>query len=308
MQPPASFDGAEYVLGETVLDPWVGYFVLNDTEESVTLQVPPTEIGQTAARGESKGAEGYRLHLRADVRELDLRDTQNVFGFAEGAADGQGPARPRRAAADHVAPPAERRRGRRPPRPQLPPRRHRRGRLGARAHRLARRARCRAALGPRRARRARPAARRLRRARARPRRRGPAHAARRGVRRHAERRAARAAAPAHRRDRGLRRRRARGHLAPPRHVRARARLSRTRSPARPRSPTSCPSGPTSSLDVFDLLGRRVAVLADGVQEAGRYTVRWDGTTGAGAPAANGVYVYRLRAGSFTASHKMVLLR
>ena len=89
VQPPASFDGAEYVLGETVLDPWVGYFVLNDTEESVTLQVPPTEVGQTAARGESKGEEGYRLHLRADVRELDLRDTQNVFGFAEGAADGQ---------------------------------------------------------------------------------------------------------------------------------------------------------------------------------------------------------------------------
>jgi hypothetical protein len=63
-----------------------------------------------------------------------------------------------------------------------------------------------------------------------------------------------------------------------------------------------------ALDVFDILGRRVAVLADSPHDAGRYTVRWDGRTAGGARAANGVYVYRLRAGSFTASHKVVLLR
>jgi hypothetical protein len=62
------------------------------------------------------------------------------------------------------------------------------------------------------------------------------------------------------------------------------------------------------LDVFDILGRRVAVLADGVHDAGRYTVQWDGRTAGGARAANGVYLYRLRAGSFTATHKVVLLR
>jgi hypothetical protein len=61
------------------------------------------------------------------------------------------------------------------------------------------------------------------------------------------------------------------------------------------------------LEVFDLLGRRVAVLADGVHDAGRYTARWDGSMG-GASAASGIYVYRLRAGSFTASNKLVLLR
>jgi hypothetical protein len=57
------------------------------------------------------------------------------------------------------------------------------------------------------------------------------------------------------------------------------------------------------LEVFDLLGRKVATLADEVRPAGRYTVRWDA-----ASVASGVYFYRLRGGSLVQTKKALLLR
>ena len=58
-----------------------------------------------------------------------------------------------------------------------------------------------------------------------------------------------------------------------------------------------------SLVVFDVLGREVAVLVDERKAAGTYSVRFDAST-----LASGVYVYRLTAGSFIQSRKMILLR
>jgi len=49
------------------------------------------------------------------------------------------------------------------------------------------------------------------------------------------------------------------------------------------------------LEVFDLGGRRVRVLAEGEREPGRYTIRWDGRDAAGRRVAAGVYVLRLDA-------------
>ena len=58
-----------------------------------------------------------------------------------------------------------------------------------------------------------------------------------------------------------------------------------------------------SLTVFDLLGRKVATLADKHMEAGVYTVNFDATQ-----CASGVYFYRLEAGKFLSQKKMLLLR
>jgi hypothetical protein len=66
------------------------------------------------------------------------------------------------------------------------------------------------------------------------------------------------------------------------------------------------------LDVYDLQGHRVATLVDGTQEPGNYTVPF----GPGVSTADGrlrdvragVYFYRLRAGSFVATRKMLFLR
>jgi hypothetical protein len=63
-----------------------------------------------------------------------------------------------------------------------------------------------------------------------------------------------------------------------------------------------------NLRIFDLRGRLVRTLVDGVQPAGEHTVLWDGRTAAGATAASGVYLYRLRAGDEVRQRRMTLVR
>jgi len=58
-----------------------------------------------------------------------------------------------------------------------------------------------------------------------------------------------------------------------------------------------------SLKVYDTTGRLVATLVDGLREEGAHEVTFDG---AGLPS--GIYVYRLTAGEFSSSGKMVLLK
>jgi hypothetical protein len=57
------------------------------------------------------------------------------------------------------------------------------------------------------------------------------------------------------------------------------------------------------LQVFDILGKVVATLVDGLEGPGEKEVVFDAS---GLPS--GVYVYRLRAGSFTASGKMIVAK
>jgi hypothetical protein len=64
-----------------------------------------------------------------------------------------------------------------------------------------------------------------------------------------------------------------------------------------------PAASRVRLVVYDLLGREVAALVDGTQKAGTYEVPFDGRG-----LASGVYIYRLVAGDFVASRKMVLAK
>jgi hypothetical protein len=57
------------------------------------------------------------------------------------------------------------------------------------------------------------------------------------------------------------------------------------------------------LEIFNILGQRVAVLADGEQTAGEKAVKWEA-----ASLASGIYFCRLQAGGFAATRKMILLR
>ncbi len=47
------------------------------------------------------------------------------------------------------------------------------------------------------------------------------------------------------------------------------------------------------LEVFDLLGRRIAVLDDGMRSAGTHEVSWNGRDAAGRPVPSGLFVVRL---------------
>ena len=58
-----------------------------------------------------------------------------------------------------------------------------------------------------------------------------------------------------------------------------------------------------TLEIFNILGQRVTVLLDGYFEAGNHRVSWNGLS-----YASGVYFYRLKAGEFVETRKMVLLK
>jgi len=62
------------------------------------------------------------------------------------------------------------------------------------------------------------------------------------------------------------------------------------------------------LDVYDLRGRRIAVLADEVRDAGYFDVIWDGKDDRGRSVASGVYFVRMVSSDFTATQKMILIR
>jgi hypothetical protein len=59
----------------------------------------------------------------------------------------------------------------------------------------------------------------------------------------------------------------------------------------------------TTVKVFDVLGRDVATLVNEVKEPGTYTVEFNASS-----LASGVYFYRLTAGSYLATHKMILMR
>lgn len=62
------------------------------------------------------------------------------------------------------------------------------------------------------------------------------------------------------------------------------------------------------LAVFDVAGRRVAVLADEVQNAGQHSQTWDARESRGARLSAGVYFVRLEFGGRVESRNMVLTR
>ena len=63
-----------------------------------------------------------------------------------------------------------------------------------------------------------------------------------------------------------------------------------------------------SLRIYDAAGRVVRVLVEGNRPAGTYAELWDGKDNGGRAVASGIYFYRLDAGMFTQTRKMVLLK
>ena len=71
---------------------------------------------------------------------------------------------------------------------------------------------------------------------------------------------------------------------------------------------SLPAQSHVRLGVYDVAGREVAVIQDGVQTAGSHEVRWDGTGREALPVGAGVYFVRLDAGGETRTSKTMLIR
>jgi adhesin/invasin len=60
--------------------------------------------------------------------------------------------------------------------------------------------------------------------------------------------------------------------------------------------------------IYNLLGQPIRTLVRGERPAGYHTVQWDGRNDRGEQMASGVYHYRLQAGSFAETKKMLLMK
>ena len=66
---------------------------------------------------------------------------------------------------------------------------------------------------------------------------------------------------------------------------------------------SLPKTSNVSLKVYNVLGELIATLVNIIQLKGMYEIVFDA-----ANLSSGIYFYRLQAGEFTASHKMIFVK
>ncbi len=67
------------------------------------------------------------------------------------------------------------------------------------------------------------------------------------------------------------------------------------------------AGPTR-LEIYDVQGHLVRRLVDGSMPAGLHAVRWDGRDESGRRVSSGIYLYRLKSGSFVERKQMTLVK
>jgi bacillolysin/thermolysin len=71
---------------------------------------------------------------------------------------------------------------------------------------------------------------------------------------------------------------------------------------------SLPKGENVSVVVYDITGREIAALVNNFQNPGTYVITWNGKNNSGAEVSSGVYLYRIKAGLFIQTRKMIFLK
>ncbi|MBD3168763.1 MAG: T9SS type A sorting domain-containing protein [candidate division Zixibacteria bacterium] len=69
-----------------------------------------------------------------------------------------------------------------------------------------------------------------------------------------------------------------------------------------------PADANVNLSIYNLMGQKVVTLVDGIQQAGYKSVVWDGNSQYGIRVSSGIYFYRIEAGSFNQTKRMMLLK
>jgi len=69
-----------------------------------------------------------------------------------------------------------------------------------------------------------------------------------------------------------------------------------------------PENTKVTLAVYDLQGRQIRMLLYGEKSAGHHVMTWDSQDSYGNKVPSGVYIYRLIAGDYVSSNKMILLK
>lgn len=63
-----------------------------------------------------------------------------------------------------------------------------------------------------------------------------------------------------------------------------------------------------TIEVYNVLGKKVKTLVDAFKEPGIYTVFWDGRDDAGQNVVSGVYFYHMATANYNMTHKMIVVR
>ncbi len=63
-----------------------------------------------------------------------------------------------------------------------------------------------------------------------------------------------------------------------------------------------------TMKVYNILGQEVRTLVNAVREPGFYEVMWDGRSDTGSQVSSGVYIYRMEAGKFIQTRKMLFVK
>ncbi len=64
----------------------------------------------------------------------------------------------------------------------------------------------------------------------------------------------------------------------------------------------------ASIEVFNIIGQKVKTLVDGYHNADNYSLVWDGTNNQNEGVSSGVYFYKMQAGRYTSTKKMILMK
>jgi len=73
-------------------------------------------------------------------------------------------------------------------------------------------------------------------------------------------------------------------------------------------PAHVTAGTPVQLRIYNMLGELVRTLVDQPMQPGSYIARWNGRNGRGVQVAAGVYIYRIVAGDYRATKRMLLLK
>ncbi len=71
---------------------------------------------------------------------------------------------------------------------------------------------------------------------------------------------------------------------------------------------SLPKQAIVMVKIFDIAGREVKTLLNEKMSPGKYKVDWNSTDNSGRNVSSGVYFYRIIAGNFTETKKMILVK
>jgi hypothetical protein len=63
-----------------------------------------------------------------------------------------------------------------------------------------------------------------------------------------------------------------------------------------------------SVIIYDILGNQITKLINQFQSSGKKSIQWDATNDKGQSVSAGVYLYRIQAGNYHKTKKMVLLK